>query len=412
MKKILLFLFSIMSIAAVAQVGSQSVSGIKFRVNDTTTYQAAAVSAHAAGYADIYYNNQATSKHFDAWNGSSYTHIFDFTGGSGIDGSTALNSYAGSHTLDAGDVNDFNDNGIIRFTIAGPANLTVPLDATVNFDIPSQIGIDNQGSDTLTVVWTGGVTGNDGGYAEIFPGGSALLIKVATNEWDLLGTQPGGGGSGVSTFVSLTDGPGAFTGHAGDIPAVNSGATALEYVDATGTGNIVRATSPTLVTPALGTPSSGTATNLTGLPISTGVSGLGTGVATAAAINIGTTAGSIVTNNATQTLTNKRLTPRVQSVSSSATVTPDADANDGVKITAQAANLTLANPSGTPDAMQAMIVRIKDNGTARTITYGSQYRAVGINLPSTTVISKTIYLGMIWNSDDSKWDVIGYSLEL
>jgi hypothetical protein len=39
-------------------------------------------------------------------------------------------------------------------------------------------------------------------------------------------------------------------------------------------------TSPTLVTPALGTPASGTLTNATGLPISTGVSGLGSGVAT------------------------------------------------------------------------------------------------------------------------------------
>lgn len=48
----------------------------------------------------------------------------------------------------------------------------------------------------------------------------------------------------------------------------------------TGTGAMVRATSPTLVTPALGTPASGTLTNATGLPISTGVSGLGTGVST------------------------------------------------------------------------------------------------------------------------------------
>ncbi len=50
--------------------------------------------------------------------------------------------------------------------------------------------------------------------------------------------------------------------------------------DETGTGALVFANSPTLVTPALGTPASGTLTNATGLPISTGVSGLGTGVAT------------------------------------------------------------------------------------------------------------------------------------
>lgn len=63
----------------------------------------------------------------------------------------------------------------------------------------------------------------------------------------------------------------------------------------TGTGSIVLATSPTLVTPALGTPSSGTLTSCTGLPISTGVSGLGTGVATALGTAIGS-AGAVVVN--------------------------------------------------------------------------------------------------------------------
>ncbi len=47
----------------------------------------------------------------------------------------------------------------------------------------------------------------------------------------------------------------------------------------TGTGSVVLNTSPILITPNLGTPTSATLTNATGLPISTGVSGLGTNVA-------------------------------------------------------------------------------------------------------------------------------------
>lgn len=63
----------------------------------------------------------------------------------------------------------------------------------------------------------------------------------------------------------------------GTLPVANGG---TGVTTSTGTGAVVLSNSPTLVTPALGTPASGTATNLTGLPISTGVSGLGSGVAT------------------------------------------------------------------------------------------------------------------------------------
>ena len=48
--------------------------------------------------------------------------------------------------------------------------------------------------------------------------------------------------------------------------------------------NTLLFTSPTLVTPALGTPASGVLTNCTGLPVGTGVSGFGTGIATFLAV--------------------------------------------------------------------------------------------------------------------------------
>lgn len=97
--------------------------------------------------------------------------------------------------------------------------------------------------------------------------------------------------------------------------------------------------------------------------------------------------------------------PAIQSVTSSATVTPTFS-DDMVKITAQAAGLTLANPTGTAIEGLGMVIRIKDNGTARSIAYGSQYRAIGITLPTTTVIGKTTYIAMIFNSDDTTWDCL------
>lgn len=102
--------------------------------------------------------------------------------------------------------------------------------------------------------------------------------------------------------------------------------------------------------------------------------------------------------------------PSIQSVTSSATVTPTFS-NDMVKITAQAAGLTLANPTGTAIDGLGMVIRIKDNGTARSIAYGTQYRAIGITLPTTTVVSKTTYLAMIFNNDDTKWDVVATGTE-
>lgn len=116
-----------------------------------------------------------------------------------------------------------------------------------------------------------------------------------------------------------------------------------------------------------------------------------------------TTTGKLIQDGG-KTIADLRI-PSIQAVTSSATVTPTF-ADDMVKITAQAAGLTLANPTGTAIPGLGIVIRIKDNGTARAIAYGSQYRAIGITLPATTVISKTTYIAMIYNSDDTTWDCV------
>ena len=121
--------------------------------------------------------------------------------------------------------------------------------------------------------------------------------------------------SGTNSTAAMVIGTGASltTSGSGILQATSvpvSGLTGLGTGVATalasavnGSGAISLSTSPTFVTPALGTPSAAVLTNATGLPISTGVSGLGTGVATALAVAPGTTGsfstqdGAIVTGN-------------------------------------------------------------------------------------------------------------------
>jgi hypothetical protein len=118
-------------------------------------------------------------------------------------------------------------------------------------------------------------------------------------------------------------------------------------------------------------------------------------------------------NSATVTLTNKRITPRITTITSSATPTVNSDDCDTVTITAQAANITsmTTNLSGTPTNFQKLIYRIKDDGTARTITWGASFAARGVALPTTTTISKVLTVGFIYNTVTSTWDCIASAQE-
>lgn len=102
---------------------------------------------------------------------------------------------------------------------------------------------------------------------------------------------------------------------------------------------------------------------------------------------------------------------RVTSVTSSSTPTPNSDTTDQYELTALAAGATFGAPTGTPTNGRKLLLRIKDNGSARSLAWNAIYRAIGVVLPTTTVASKTLYVACRYNSADVKWDVVGVQQE-
>lgn len=99
---------------------------------------------------------------------------------------------------------------------------------------------------------------------------------------------------------------------------------------------------------------------------------------------------------------------RSTTTASTATLTVDSSTTDIAEITAQAEALTIGLPTGLG---RKFVVRIKDDGTARGITFNAVFRAIGVTLPTTTTISKTLYIGCFYNDTDSKWDVVAVKEE-
>lgn len=119
-----------------------------------------------------------------------------------------------------------------------------------------------------------------------------------------------------------------------------------------------------------------------------------------------------------QTLTNKTLIAssnvieEITSVTSNSSITPTGGSlRNYLKVTALAEATTINAPSGTPADGNMLLMRIKDNGTSRTIAYNAIFRNVGVTAKTATTASKTIYQLARYNSADSKWDVISVTEE-
>jgi hypothetical protein len=136
----------------------------------------------------------------------------------------------------------------------------------------------------------------------------------------------------------------------------------------------------------------------------------GTGVVTALGNNTNTASG-FPTGSGTATLTNKRIDPRTSGSASTATLTPDISSFDQYNLTAQAVGLTVAAPTGTPVDGNRLTIRILDNGTAQTISWNATYTVIGVTLPTTTTANKMVYVGCIYNSTNTRWDVVAVTTQ-
>ena len=108
------------------------------------------------------------------------------------------------------------------------------------------------------------------------------------------------------------------------------------------------------------------------------------------------------------------LTPRISTITSTATITPNSAISDQYNVTALATTATFAIPSGTPTDGQKLSIRIKAVTTSRTISWvttAGGYRVIGTILPLTAPVGKTIYVGCIYNAADSFWDVVAVATE-
>jgi hypothetical protein len=219
---------------------------------------------------------------------------------------------------------------------------------------------------------------------------NAYDLGVTGHEWRNLNID------GTANIDSLVADTADING--GTIDATSIGATTPS------TGSFTTLTASSTSSLLLGT--AGTAVGNVGFRNAT--SGTTTLAPATGALGTGTVTlpltGTLATLAGTETLTNKRITQRSGTATSSATPTINTDNVDFYSLTAQAADITsfTTNLSGTPTEGQTLWIAI--TGTAaRAITWGATFEAGAVALPTTTVSTDRLDVAFIWNTVTSKW---------
>jgi hypothetical protein len=125
--------------------------------------------------------------------------------------------------------------------------------------------------------------------------------------------------------------------------------------------------------------------------------------------------GGLVGQTENQTLQNKIIEPRVNVLGGISPLVWNSSTCDLWCLTEQSLNLVINADTGSPTNGRKMQFRIKDDGTSRTISWttgvAKGFREIGVTLPTATVVNKTVYVGCIYNFEDSRWDAVAVAQE-